>query len=214
MQGLELQDGLFLYPTPAGAYYAISALENDRLRRFLIRLLQLEQTPELSLAQLRKLMEIEDDEKAMEQLLHCQKLGWVQGVDTMIHSPQGALEEILPALLSKISDSGKVLLADEQGFYLVCSGFTHEVAEELSALSAELATVHKRRSGLLVNNLGIGSHAWAIVDAYGNSQIGCWPLFIGQQRFVLAIAGAPHFNQAEFVTLVWALVIRYLKKGN
>lgn len=214
MQGLELQEGLFLYPTPAGAYYAVSALENDRPRRFLTRLLQQEQTPELSLEQLRKLMEIEDDDKAMQQLLHCQKLGWVQGVDTMIHSPQGALEEILPNLLSKISDSGKVLLADDQGFYLVCSGFTHEVAEELSALSAELATVHKRRSGLLVNNLGIGSHAWALVDAYGNSEIGCWPLFIGQQRFVLAISGAPHFNQAEFVTLVWALVIRYLKKGN
>jgi hypothetical protein len=214
MQKFNLIDGLFLYPTPAGAYYAISGLESDKPRRFLTRLLQQEQTPALTIEQLQLLMESDDEEKTLEQLLHCQKLGWIQGVDTAIRSPQGALEEILPDLLGKISENGKVLLADDQGFYLACSGFPHEVAEELSALSAELATVHKRRSGLLVNNLGIGSHAWAIVDPFGNSQIGFWPLFIGNHRFVLAISGVPHFNQAEFVTLVWSLIIRYLKKSN
>ncbi len=214
MQQFNLIGGLFLYPTPAGAYYAVSAQESDKARRFLIRLLQREQTPELSLEQLSALMENDDEEKVFELLLHCQKLGWVQGVDSVITSPKGTLEEILPDLLGKISENGKVLLADDQGFYLACSGFPHEVAEELSALSAELATVHKRRSGLLINNMGISSHAWAIVDAFGNSQIGFWPMFVGSHRFVLAISGVPHFNQAEFVTLAWALIIRYLKKGD
>lgn len=214
MQPFNLIDGLFLYPTPAGAYYAISGQENDKPRRFLTRLLLQEQTPKLNLQQLYTLMENDDEEKVFELLLHCQKLGWVQGVDSVITSPTSALEEILPELLGKISENGKVLLADEQGFYLSSSGFPHEVAEELSALSAELATVHQRRSGLLINNMGIFSHAWAIVDAFGNSQIGFWPMFVGSHRFVLAISGVPHFNQAEFVTLVWALVIRYLKKGD
>jgi hypothetical protein len=147
----------------------------------------------------------------LELLLHCQKLGWVQGVEQPLTAPQGALETLLPELLSQISETGKVLLADDQGFYLACSGFAHEAAEELSALSADLATVHKRRSGLLIRNLGIASHAWAIVDAFGCSQIGFWPLFVGSQQFVLVIAGVPHFNQPEFVTLVWALSLRYTK---
>ncbi len=214
MQRLKLREGLFLHPTPAGAYYAVSAFDQDKPRRFLTHLLKQEQTPALNIGQLQDLMEVDDEDKALEQLLHYQNLGWVQGFDTVVHSPQGALEEILPELLGKISENGKVLLADEQGFYLVCHGFPHEVAEELSALSAELATVHQRRSGVLINNLGIASHAWAIVDAFGNSQIGCWPLFIGKHRFVLAISGVPHFNHPEFVTLVWALVIRYLKNSN
>ncbi|MDD1622194.1 MAG: hypothetical protein LUQ11_12005 [Methylococcaceae bacterium] len=214
MQRFNLIDGLFLYPTPAGAYYAISGPDSDKPRRFLTRLLQQEQTPELSLQQLYALMENDDEEKVFQLLLHCQKLGWVQGVDSVITSPQGALDEILPDLLGKISENGKVLLADDQGFYLASSGFPHEVAEELSALSAELAGIHTRRSGLLINNMGIFSHAWSIVDAFGNSQIGFWPMFIGSHRFVLVIAGVPHFNQAEFVTLVWALIIRYLKKGS
>lgn len=214
MDKFKLIDGLYLYPTPAGAYYAISSPEADKTRRFLIRLLQQEQTPALNVQQLLKLMETDDEEKALQLLLYCQKLGWVQGVDAVMQSPQGALEDILPELLGKISESGKVLLADDQGFYLACSGFPHEVAEELSALSAELATVHKRRSGLLINNMGISSHAWAIVDPFGNSQIGFWPMFIGSHRFVLAITGIPHFNHAEFVTLAWALITRYLKKSD
>lgn len=214
MSEFKLIEGLYLYPTPAGAYYAVAFPETDKPRRFLLRLLQQAQTPPLTVPELQALMEVDDEEKALQLLLHCQKLGWVQGVDSPIASPNGALEEILPDLLANISESGKVLLADEQGFYLACSGFAHEVAEELSALSAELATVHQRRSGLLINNMGIASHAWAIVDAFGASQIGFWPMFIGTHRFVLAIAGAPHFNQAEFVSLAWALTTRYIKKSD
>ncbi|QPK63309.1 hypothetical protein IVG45_21325 [Methylomonas sp. LL1] len=214
MSEFKLVDGLFLYPTPAGAYQAISASETDKPRRFLKRLLQQPQTPALNVEQLLFLAESDDETKVLELLHHCQKLGWVQGVDSVIEAPQGALEDILPDLLGSISESGKVLLADEQGFYLATSGFPHEVAEELSALSADLATVHKRRSGLLVNNMGIASHAWAIVDAFGHSQIGFWPVFIGSHCFVIVIAGIPHFNQTEFVTLVWALSIRYTKRDS
>lgn len=214
MERFTLVEGLFLYPTPAGAYYAVAYPDSDKPRRFLLRLLQQAQTPALALPQLQSLMEIEDEDKALEMLLHCQKLGWVQGVDTPLQAPAGALEDVLPGLLAAISESGKVLLADDQGFYLACSGFPHEAAEELSALSAELATVHKRRSGLLSNNMGIASHAWALVDAFGASQIGFWPIFVGGRRFVLAIAGTPHFNQAEFVSLAWILTTRYVKKGD
>ena len=214
MERFKLVEGLYLYPTPSGAYYAVAYPDSDKLRRFLLRLLQQEQTPPLALPQLQALMEADATQKALEMLSHCQKLGWVQGVDEPLQSPVGALEELLPGLLAAISDSGKVLLADDQGFYLACSGFPHEAAEELSALSAELATVHKRRSGLLINNMGIASHAWAIVDAFGASQIGFWPIFVGGRRFVLAIAGTPHFNRFEFVSLAWILTTRYVKKGD
>jgi hypothetical protein len=212
MSDLKLKDGLYLYPTPAGAYWAISTPKANKPGRFLQRLLQQPQTPALTLEHLCHLAETEDEAKVLELLHHCQKLGWVQGVDEVLQVPQSALEILLPDLLSRISETGKVLLADEQGFYLACSGFTHEVAEELSALSADLATVHQRRSGLLISNMGIASHAWAIVDAFGCSQIGFWPLFIGDHHFVIAIAGIPHFNHTEFVTLIWALSIRYSKK--
>ena len=209
MSMYTLVDGLFLYPTPVGAYYAVSSIEQDKPRKFLMRLLQQTETPALNAESLMNLMDVDNEDKALELLHHCQKLGWVQGIDEVIQIPEGSLEDILPPLLGNVSETGKVLLSDDQGFYLACSGFPHEVAEELSALSAEIETIHQRRSGVLMNNLGIASHAWAIVDAFGSSQTGFWPVFIGKTRFVIVISGIPHFNQPDFVTLIWVLSIRY-----
>lgn len=214
MSQFTLKSGLFLYPTSAGAYYAVSAADSDKARRFLLKLLQQSNSPELNIEHLLQLTETDEPEKALQLLHHCQKLGWVQGLTEAIAAPQQALEELLPPLLSKVSETGKVLLADEQGFYLATSGFPHETAEELSALSAELASIHSRRAGLLTNNLGVASQAWGIVDAYGGSQIGFWPLFIGSHRFVLVVAGVPHFNHAEYVTLIWSLCVRYIHKDH
>ena len=136
-------------------------------------------------------------------------LGWVQGMRSPITYLEGALDEILSDLLANISESNKVLLVDNQGFYLSSIGFPHEVAEELAALSAKLTIVHEHSTGLLINNLGVSSSSWAIVDAKGNSKIGFWPMYIGDAQFVLVVSGAPRFNQPEFVSLVWALSIRY-----
>jgi hypothetical protein len=169
-------------------------------------------TQALNFDNLQKLSGFDDPQKCGELLHHCQKLSWIQGLDSEREYPSDLLENILPGLLNKMSENGKVLLSDMQGFYLASHGFPHEVAEELSALSAEIAIVHERRSGLLMNNLGLASHAWAIVDVFGNSQIGFWPLFIGKNRFVIAISGVPHFNQPEFVELIWALSMRYAVK--
>lgn len=211
MSNYKLVEGLHLYPTPGGAYHAISSTGEDKSRKFLNSILLNGEMPPLNMETLTKLMGMDDEEKCLELLNHCQNLGWVQGIDSPQKPPEGTLEDILPYLLLNISESGKVLLADDQGFYLSCTGFPHEVAEELSALSAEIATVHDRRSGLLVKNLGLASSAWSIIDASGNSKIGFWPIYIGKTRFVLILSGSPRFNQPEFVSLIWALTIRYAK---
>lgn len=212
MSTFTLTDGLFLYPTPAGAYYAVSSNFEDKPRQFLRQLLAQSVTPALNLENLGHLAGVEDPQKYCELLHHCQKLNWVQGLNEPEEYPSDLLENILPGLLGKMSESGKVLLADMQGFYLASHGFPHEVAEELSGLSAELTTIHERRSGLLMNNLGVASNAWGVIDVFGNTQIGFWPLFIGKNRFVIVISGIPHFNQPEFVKLIWALSIRYALK--
>ena len=210
MSKYTLVEGLYIYPTPAGAYYAVSSTEEDKSRRFLKKLLQQKRTPLLTIENLLILQgDSKDEESAFELLHHCQKLGWVQGLTEAKEFPAGVLEDILPGFLKKISENGKVLLADDQGFYLALSGFAHEVAEELSALGAEISTLHMRRSGLLISNMGLGSHAWAVVNAAGKSQVGFWPVFIGKNRFVITVSGTPHFNQPEFVSLAWALSIRY-----
>ncbi len=204
-----LTEGVFLQPTASGAYYAVSGNSKNSSQQFLQSLLQQKQAPALNLDNVLKLTGCETKSSAFEMLHHCQNLKWIQGVDEAIKPPDDALEDMLPTLLAHFSGAGKILLADEQGFYMANHGFAHETAEELSALSAEISTIHNRRSGVINKNLSIPSHAWAIVDAYGHSQIGFWPLFIGTHRFVIVSAGRSEFNHPQFINLIWVLCIRY-----
>ncbi|MGR9105966.1 MAG: hypothetical protein ACU843_03450 [Gammaproteobacteria bacterium] len=209
MEKFELAENLFVYPTPGGAFHAISTMRDDPARRFVRALFQNDTTPKLSLEGVQNWSGVADRSKAMNLLHHVQQLTWVQGVERPLKCPNLPLEEILPDLLGKLTENGKVLLAESQGFYLAANGFPHEVAEELSALSAELAILNEKRSGLLTNNLGLSSGAWAITDAAGCSKIGFWPLYIAKQRFVLVLSGLPRFNRPEFVELIWTLSMRY-----
>lgn len=209
MASFTLAEDLYVHPTPAGTYYAVSAIEANPSRKMIQALLRRESSPLLTIEGLMEWTETKDEEQVLTLVHYVQGLGWLQGLETPKKCSDESLEVQLPKLLKGLSVNGKVLLADQQGFYLSSSGFPHEVAEELSALSADLANLQARRSGLLVNNLGLASSAWAIVDAAGNGKIGFWPLFIGNQRFVLVISGVPQFNHFDFVNLVWVLSRRY-----
>lgn len=213
MASLNLKERLYIHPTPSGTYYAVSATEQNATRKMIQGLLRKESSPLLTLEDLKSWTGIDDDAQGATLLYHAQGLGWVQGFEHPRKCNEEPLEIQLPNLLKALSVHGKVLLADQQGFYLASNGFPHEVAEELSALSADLASMHSRRTGLLVNNLGLATSAWGIVDAAGNSKIGFWPLFIGAQRFVLVISGLPQFNHPDFVNLVWVLSRRYALMG-
>ena len=199
----------YLHPTPAGAFYCVSGAQPTPARLFLGMLLRQERSPRLDDSMLMSGSGIDDVDQARRLLFHAQKLGWIQGFSEPRTTPDTALESLLPELLSALSVNGRVLLADEQGFYLATAGFPHEVAEELSALSADLASLHARRAALLEDNLGLSSGAWAIVDAAGNGRIGFWPLFVGSRRFVLVVSGLPRFNCTGFVTLAAVLCRRY-----
>ncbi|MCP3953531.1 MAG: hypothetical protein GY697_15140 [Desulfobacterales bacterium] len=204
-------ESLFLAPTPAGAYFSVSGAEETPARQFLQFLLAQKKGFKLNEENLQKMMPVKDSGDASAMLTHMQKLGWVQGLERALEAPTDRLETILPNLLSQLSASSKALLADDQGFYISSCGFPHETAEELSGLSASLATLHDRYQGVLRNNLGENSSAWGLVDAMGNSQVGFWPMFIGEHRFGLVIGGLPQMNRVALISLVWALMMRYGK---
>lgn len=209
MSHFQLIENLYIAPTPGGAYYGISSWEQNPTRRLLLQLLKGDSSPALSIDALQEWTGQSDPDEALELLFHAQKIGWVEGHLEAWQAPSGALEEVLPELLPLLSANGKALLADGQGFYLSSQGFPHETAEEVSALSADLASVHERHRRLLNNNLRIRTSAWSLVDAAGNSQMGFWPLYIAEQCFVLVIAGMPRLNQPALKSLIWALVKRY-----
>lgn len=77
MSNFSLVENLYLHPTPGGAYYAVSTKNDDKSKTFLNALLQQEETPQLTLDNLMMLTGINNEDKCMQLLHHCQKLGWV-----------------------------------------------------------------------------------------------------------------------------------------
>ncbi len=203
-----LTQGIYLAPTPAGAYHAVAHTHDESARRLLLRLLALPQTPALTQAQLQDLSQLGPD-AAQELLYRMQTLHLLQGLETPRTAPTGALENLLPGLLASLAGRNKALLADSQGFYLVSHGFHHETAEELAGLSADLGNLHERHQGLIAGNLALQTSAWALINAGGNNEVGFWPIYVGSQRFVLVMTGLPHFNQPALIELVWILIRRY-----
>lgn len=199
----------YLLPTPAGAYQAACTPQQGAARQFLFALMSDNQSLRGDTESLRLWSGSADNDSALELLARLQSLRLVQGETQPRILPTGPLEQLLPDLLIPLSSTGRALLADSQGLYVVTCGFTHETAEELAALSADLASLHERHRGLLQHNMGLRNQAWALSDAAGNSQVGFWPLYIGETSFVLVIGDMPCLNQPAFRDLIWALSRRY-----
>ena len=208
MTSFSLNDGLYINITPRGAYYAVHDNDTDITQNILSKLLQFDETPNLSSETMTTLFPDDD-----YSLLHrMQKLGLVSGQKEAESAPTDNLEHILPELLGSLSDTGKALLADKSGLYLGTSGFPHEAAEELAAISASLSEVYQRHKGLLQGNMGFSQHAWGLVDAAGNAEVGFWPLYVDKHIFTLILHGLPQLNQPAFKHLVWMLIKRYNNK--
>ncbi len=208
MGTFTINEGLYINVTPRGAYYAVQDNADDVTRSLLINLLQMDETPILSNETLSEICSLDTDD-AFNLLHRIQKLGLISGQETIEEVTEDNLENILPELLASLSDSKKVLLAEHSGLYLGASGFPHEAAEELAAISASLSEVYQRHKGLLQGNLRFNQHAWGLIDAAGNSEVGFWPLYVGYNHFTLVIHGMPQLNRPSFKHLIWSLVKRY-----
>jgi hypothetical protein len=213
MSDYILGDNLYLGVTPGGCYYAVQDEQQDAGRDFIHRLMQSPETPLFDVDLARDLTGLKR-KPALEFVHWMQEAGFIYGKNEIETAPQDSIEKILPELLKPLSDSGKAILAEGRGLYLGAAGYPHEVAEELAALSANLTAAYVRHKDVLKNNLGHSEKGWGLVDANGNSEIGFWPLFIGDNRFSLIIGGMPQLNQLPFRQLIWALEMRYGKSGS
>lgn len=205
---LSMKSGLYLEATPAGAFFATCSTRDEPARRLLLGIMSERSSPASDISRL-SLWSGKSDDDALGLVKRLQELQWLIGASMPLSAPDGPLEEVLPGLLAQVSIDSKALLADDQGFYLSTSGIPHEAAEAISAVSGDLSSLYDRHQRLLTNNLGLSEQAWSLSDAAGNSQLGFWPLYIGNQRFVLVIQGRPTMNQPAFRDLVWVLTLRY-----
>jgi hypothetical protein len=209
MSKYELVNEMYLLPTAAGAFHAISSREDEPIRRLLLVLLKQEQSLRLSIDSLCGWLEISNDQDALAILHRAQTLSLVQGFQQPQQVSDTGVGRQLKNILPYLSSLGKGLLVDWNGLPLVHSGINETTADVLSALSADLISVQTRHAERLAQDLGLGTQGWAAVDAYGSSRIGAWPIYVGDACFMLVLLGEPRLNQPEFISLVWVLINRY-----
>lgn len=206
---LSLNSSLYAEATPAGAYFAVASSSSDSARKLLAHVLKEGGQAPLTGPKLFEWSGADSQSQALQLLYRLQRLQFVQGTNVPRKPPDGNLESILPGLLGKISDTGRALLADSNGFYIACAGFRHESAEEIAALAGDVLALGDRHALLLQRNLNIKSSAWAIVDPAGRSELGFFPLYIGDQTFMLVLGGTPLIQSEDFVVLIESLSRRY-----
>lgn len=206
---LSLQSNLYPKITPAGAYYAVSGDTPSASRTLLYGLLRADATETISSEKLLAWADTSDIDSALNLLYRLQRLEFLYGEENISIDDVNLSDEQLPELLAQLSNSGRALLADENGLYFANAGFHHEAAEELGILASEVAEVSDRHQLLIKNNLHIHHNAWGICDPSGQSELTFFPLYIGMSKLILVIGGMPDLNKEAFVTLVKVLYNRY-----
>ncbi len=209
MSDYQLADDLYLYPTPAGAFHAVSSAEDDHTRDFLRHILSFQSCPKAEINQLCEWLKVDDEQQALALLHQAQTMSWVHGLKEAKEIHDAGIGQEMATLIPQLSSVGKGLLVDDNGFSLARSGVDDPTAEALSALTADLLSVQDRHAKRMEKCLGVTTQAWGAIDAFGASRIGVWPLYVGDYRFSLVLLGVPQLNRQEFVALVWSLMKRY-----
>ena len=209
---ISLREDLHLGITPAGAFHATAAQEPNPDRSLLFGLLQAAWTPRCGDAPWLDWLGSAEPERIVEAVARLEGLGWIWGLDTPDQAPTETLERLLPTLLPDLSSAGQALLADHQGLQIAYSGFDEVQAPAIAAISADAIALAFRCRRVLGEAERLGPGAWGMIDAAGHSQLGVWPLFMGEKWFALVIGGRPRLNHPAFSQLLWALV-RHLGDG-
>lgn len=206
---LSLNASLYANVTPAGAFYATSSRERNPSRDLLCSILKEGAETPISDETLMAWTNSENLDSALSLLYRLQRLEFIYGANSSHEVRMSDLEIRLPDILKNLSDTGRALLADNNGLYYATSGYHHESAEEIAALAGDMVRLSERHALLLKNNLNISQNAWAISDPAGRSELAFFPLFFGENTFVLVVGGTPQLQSEAFVELVEILHRRY-----
>ena len=147
---LSLQSNLYPRITPAGAYYAVTNDTPSASRTLLYSLLRANPSEVISSEKILAWADTSDINTALNLLYRLQRLEFLYGDKNISNEDIHLTDEQLPELLEQLSNSGKALLADENGLYFANANFHHEAAEELGLLASEVAKMEDDHRLLIV----------------------------------------------------------------
>lgn len=206
-----LQGNKYLFPSAAGVYHLACQPSQTSAKKLFSDILRRTHTRIITTHEVQRIMEINSHQRFTEEMQTILSLGWLEEHDTPFQLPDDALEELLPQLLTVLSSTGHTFLSDSHGFPLFSSGFPKKDVEALSAMSAQFSSIYDKYHAVIQRTAQSPTQAWGMIDAAGNSNMGIWPISIGNHGFNLLIQGIPKLDHPNFVILVWLLYSRYFE---
>lgn len=206
-----LQGNKYLLPSAGGIYHLVCQPGQTSAKKLFSDILRRRRTRVIAVDDVQRIMEIDSRQQFAEEMQTILTLGWLEEHDTPLQLPEDALEELLPQLLTALSSTGHTFLSDSHGFPLFSSGFPRKDVESLSAMSAQFSTIYDKYHQVIQRTANSPTQAWGMIDAAGNSNMGIWPINVGDHSFNLLIQGVPRLDHPNFVILVWLLYSRYFE---
>ncbi|MFK5985269.1 MAG: hypothetical protein QM479_07565 [Pseudomonadota bacterium] len=207
---VQLNTQLYAAPTSAGVAYATASASSSKQRDFLYQLIIHSHEQKITASLLKKWASEQSIQAAVKIFYRLQQLDYITGTTEQPEAiSTGPLDNIVSHLIAALSNNNKAVLSDSNGLYIASSSYPHEVAEELAAMSVDLYGLYNRHQKLLVNNLNIATQAIAMVAPDGYSQLGFWPLHLGESVFFLILGGMPRLQHKNFSELVKLLATKY-----
>ncbi len=123
----KLEQEQYLMPSPAGAYYCITAKTDNAARKLLRQFLQ-QRTAPLVTNELIENWFSSEQTSGLRTLNYLQDLGWLQAMLKAEQVEQGPLETLLPDSLFPLSTESNSLLTYSHLFCLSSFVFAHESA--------------------------------------------------------------------------------------
>lgn len=205
---IKIKENLYLSPTAKAVYQVLMCMTEYEYGGLIKDLLKLPETPLLTEEFLLDWLSMDNPKQAIKQLHQLNQMGLVKGLKEQQKLPDLPSDEALTECIKNLSDEG-VLLANDDGFYLVNEGFKQEDAEQIAAMAAELFTFHKKRVTPLVEKGLVETEVWSMLNYQGQLSLSFWPIKTTTESFTLIIKGTVKFNQDSLVELGRLLMNKY-----
>jgi hypothetical protein len=206
----DIINDVYIQVTPAGAFYCLSEKDkNNASRKILSNIMLHGDQQKASMDMVKIITEIDNEDTAADELIRLQKIGFIGGFSFPHPKVSGNMETVMPSLLKTLSDKGRSLLSDNNGFYLCASSIPHESAENLAAMSADLMRVQATHERLLANNLHIPASGWGMIGPSGLSTLGIWPLYVNDNEFLLTVIGVPKLQGLGLVQMATWMIEKF-----
>jgi hypothetical protein len=200
----------YLVPTPAGARYVLSGHETDPRRLVLSALLRGGSSRPMPLAMLAEVSGL-TDRKALGTILYqLQRDQWLTGDVEPLTVSREPLGEAVPPLLQALTDSGRGVLADENGLCYAYTGCAREEAGRLAAFSTGLFPLWRLYHELPATASPQETSAWALIDGRGKARLTVLPIFVGEHVLHMTLSGSVTLNKPAYVKLAALLLRRYI----